>query len=204
VIWLRDFAAVAALIALITGALAIVLNDRRWMLLMLAGEYVALTWLSATIMPIQTAAVKLVAGMMVCAVLALSIVRVGHESDIAQREGLPSGIAFKVIAVLLVSFSAWGLAERGSEYIPGTVSRAATLGSMFLIGMGLLHIGISEDPFRIGIGLLTVLAGFEIIYAAVEPSLAILALMAAVNIGLSIIVSYLMVGTSTHRTEEVL
>jgi len=66
VIWLRDFAAIAAFIALITGALAIVLNDRRWMLLMLAGEYVALTWLSATILPLQTAAVKLVAGIALC------------------------------------------------------------------------------------------------------------------------------------------
>lgn len=203
-LWLRDFAAIAALIALITGALSIVLNDRRWMLLMLAGEYVALTWLAATILPIQTAAVKLVAGMMACAVLVLSIVRVGHESEIAEREGLPSGIAFKVIAVLLVSFSAWGLAERGWIYLPGAVSRAAALGSMLLMGLGLLHIGISEDPFRVGIGLLTVLAGFEIIYAWVEPSLAILALMAAVSIGISIIVSYLMVGAAAHRTEEFL
>jgi len=72
------------------------------------------------------------------------------------------------------------------------------------MGLGLLHIGISEDPFRVGLGLLTALAGFEIIYAAVEPSLAILALMAAVSIGISIIVSYLMVGASTHRTEEFL
>lgn len=204
VIWLREFAAVAAFIALISGALSIVLNDRRWMLLMLAGEYVALTWLSATILPIQTAAVKLVVGMMACAVLALSIVRVGHDSDIAEKEGLPSGIAFRVIAVLMVSASAWGLAERGWVYLPGTVSRAATLGSILLMGLGMLHIGISEEPFRVGIGLLTALAGFEIIYAAVEPSLAILALMAAVNFGVSIIVSYLMVGTAAHRKEEFL
>ena len=199
-IWLRDFAAIAAILALVAGALVIVLNDRRWMLLMLACVYVALTWLSAISLPIQVSAVKLVGGMMACAVLALSIMRVGHESEIVEREGLPSGIAFRVIAVLLVSASAWGLAERGWMLLPGSVSMSATLGAMLLLSLGLLHLGISEEPFRVGMGLLTALAGFEILYVAVEPSLAVLALMAAVHIGIAIIVSYLVVGAAVLRS----
>ncbi len=199
-IWLRDFAAIAAILALVAGALVIVLNDRRWMLLMLACVYVALTWLSAISLPIQVSAVKLVGGMMACAVLALSIMRVGHESEIVEREGLPSGIAFRVIAVLLVSASAWGLAERGWMLLPGSVSLSATSGAMLLLSLGLLHLGISEEPFRVGMGLLTALAGFEILYVAVEPSLAVLALMAAVHIGIAIIVSYLVVGAAVLRS----
>jgi hypothetical protein len=199
-IWLRDYAAIAAILALVAGALVIVLNDRRWMLLMLACVYVALTWLTAISLPIQVSAVKLVGGMMTCAVLALSIMRVGHESEIVEREGLPSGIAFRVIAVLLVSASAWGLAERGWMLLPGSVSLSATLGAMLLLSLGLLHLGISEEPFRVGMGLLTALAGFEILYVAVEPSLAVLALMAAVHIGIAILVSYLVVGAAVLRS----
>ena len=201
--WLRDFAAIAAMLALVTGALAIVLNDRRWMLLMLAGEYVALTWMSAIALPIQIAAAKLVAGLMACAVLALSIIRVGHESETEERESLPSGMVFRVIAVLLVSASAWGMSQRAWMLLPGGVGRAATLGSMLLLSLGLLHLGLSEEPFRVGIGLLTALAGFEIVYVAVEPSIAVLALMAAVHIGIAIIVSYLVVGGAIEKTEGI-
>jgi hypothetical protein len=68
------------------------------------------------------------------------------------------------------------------------------------MGMGLLHLGISEEPFRVGMALLTTLAGFEIIYAAVEPSLAVLALMGAMHIGIAIIVSYLVVGAELHES----
>jgi len=196
--WFRDFAAIAVVLALLTGCLAIILNDRRWMLIMLAGEYIALTWLAANAIPIEIALVKLVAGMMVCAILALSVMRVGNEREIREKEGLPSGVVFRVIAVLLIVATAWGLAARGWGSLPQSLTRAAILGAMLLMSLGLLHLGITEDPFRVGLGLLTTLAGFEILYAGVEPSLAILALMAAVHIGISIIVSYLVVEGSAQ------
>ena len=194
--WLGDYSTVAVILALITGALVIILNDRRWMLLMLIGVYVALTWMSAITLPIQIATAKLVAGLMACAVLALSIMRVGNEGETSEREGMPSGMVFRVIAVMLVSASAWGLSERGWMLLPDVISKAAVLGSMLLLGLGLLHLGISQEPFRVGMGLLTALAGFEIMYVAVEPSIAVLALLAAVHIGISIIVSYLVVGAA--------
>jgi hypothetical protein len=200
--WLQDFAAIAVVLALTTGALTIILNDRRWMLLALAGMYVALTWMAAIAIPLEIAIVKLVAGMMVCAILALSVVHAGPEAQGLIGGGLPSGMVFRVIAVLLVVATAWGLSERGWVSLPQSMNRAAILGSMVLLSLGLLHLGVSEDPFRVGLGLITALAGFEILYAAIEPSLAMLALLAAVHIGISIIVSYLVVEVSTRRVGE--
>ena len=42
-----------------------------------------------------------------------------------------------------------------------------------------------------GLGLLTLLTGFELIYAAVEPSLAVVALLAGVDFAVALAVSYL-------------
>ena len=61
-----------------------------------------------------------------------------------------------------------------------------------LIGMGLLHLGISAQPLRIILGLLTVLSGFEIIYAALESSLLVAALLAVVELGLSLTGAYIL------------
>jgi hypothetical protein len=59
--------------------------------------------------------------------------------------------------------------------------------------MGLLHLGISSQPFRVILGLLTILAGFEILYAAVESSTLVVALLSAVNLGLALTGAYFVV-----------
>ncbi|MFA9489706.1 MAG: hypothetical protein ACERK1_00570, partial [Anaerolineales bacterium] len=57
---------------------------------------------------------------------------------------------------------------------------------------GILILGLFDSAFRVGIGLLVMLAGFDIIYSSVEPSLAIVALLALVHLGIALVVSYLL------------
>jgi xanthosine utilization system XapX-like protein len=59
-------------------------------------------------------------------------------------------------------------------------------GSLLLVGMGLLQLGINAQPFRVILGLLTIMSGFEILYAAVESSTLVAALLSAVNLGLAL------------------
>jgi hypothetical protein len=66
----------------------------------------------------------------------------------------------------------------------------AAWGSLGLIGVGLIHLGITGQPFRVMLGLLTVLAGFEIVYAAVENSALVAALLSVINLGLAMAGAY--------------
>ena len=59
------------------------------------------------------------------------------------------------------------------------------------MGFGFLQFGFNERPFRVGIGLFSMLSGFEIAYAKIEPSLAVIALLAAIHIGIALVVGYL-------------
>ena len=61
---------------------------------------------------------------------------------------------------------------------------------LLLIGLGLLHLGITSDPFRVIMGLLTVMAGFEVLYAAVESSTLVTALLVVVDLGLALAGAY--------------
>jgi len=45
------------------------------------------------------------------------------------------------------------------------------------------------------------MAGFEVIYSAIEPSLAVMALLAAVHLGIAFVVSYLLANV-TDKTVE--
>jgi hypothetical protein len=67
------------------------------------------------------------------------------------------------------------------------------------MGLGLLQIGITEEPLRVGAGLLTLLSGFEIAYSSIEPSLAVVALLAAVHLGIALVVSYLLLVVRDER-----
>lgn len=78
---------------------------------------------------------------------------------------------------------------------------ALTAGSLLLIGMGLLHLGITAHVLRVTIGLMTVLSGFEIIYSAVEDSVLVAALLAVINLGLALVGSYLLIASSSKGAE---
>jgi hypothetical protein len=73
-------------------------------------------------------------------------------------------------------------------------------GALILIGMGLLHIGMSKLPFGILAGLLTIISGFEILYASIESSVLIAGLMAMINLGLALSGVYL-TAQQEERTE---
>ncbi len=80
---------------------------------------------------------------------------------------------------------------------------AVTSGSLLLIGMGLLHLGITSHILRVIIGLMTVLAGFEILYSAVEGSILVAALLAAINLGLALVGAFLLTAENTPEEIEV-
>jgi hypothetical protein len=75
-------------------------------------------------------------------------------------------------------------------------------GGLLLIGMGLLHLGITARVLRVAIGLLTVLSGFEIIYATVEGSVLVAGLLAVINLGLALVGSYLLIASNAQEAES--
>ncbi|MCC6985033.1 MAG: hypothetical protein IT309_01265, partial [Anaerolineales bacterium] len=54
----------------------------------------------------------------------------------------------------------------------------------------------TNDLLRVTLALLSILAGFEILYAAVESAILVTGLLAAVNLGLGVVGSYLMTAGS--------
>jgi hypothetical protein len=75
--------------------------------------------------------------------------------------------------------------------IPG-IGLPVISGSLILMGLGLLHLGMTAQPFRVILGLLTVLSGFEALYAALESSVLVAAMLSVVNLGLALVGTYLL------------
>jgi hypothetical protein len=64
-----------------------------------------------------------------------------------------------------------------------------------------LQLGITSQILRITLGLMTVLAGFELLYATVEGSALVAGLLAVINLGLALVGCYLMIASNSNEAE---
>lgn len=168
-------------------------RDWRVSLGLLGIQYLGVFWLSSQHWPFSMAAVKLVSGWMCIVVLGTTRLNLGEIPTLADafwtQGRLFRGFAAGVIALMVVA-----MAPRLEIAIPG-LGLPVAYGGLFLMGLGILHLGIISQPLRVVLGLLTVLAGFEIIYAALESSILVAAMLAVVDLGLALVGAYLLVAS---------
>src|SRR5512142_2540432 len=180
---------IAVLLVAATSAGLLLYRAWRWNLGLLTAQYVGITVLVAQHWPLGMATVKLVTGWMTTAALAMTLTALSAEEH--QPEGLwPQGRIFRLFLVGMIVVLTAGVTPRVQEAVSG-IGAPVVAGSILLIGIGLLQLGTSSEVLRVIIALLTVLGGFEVLYAALESSILVAALLAAVNLGLGLVGAYL-------------
>jgi len=179
---------------ILTASALLVIRDWRWTIGIFALQYVGVMVLVQLNWPLGMALVKLVVGWMAGA--ALGLTQVGPAGAGHEESSWPSTRLFRILSAGLIILVVFFLSPKVAFWLPG-VALSQVYGGFGLIGLGLLQIGMTARPLRVVIGLLTILAGFEILYAAVELSVLVAGLLAAVNLMLALVGSYLL-NTSTE------
>ena len=180
---------IAVMILLATSAGLILNSDWRWDLGLLAAQYLGVFILVAQHWPIGMAAVKLVTGWMATAAIGMTLNALTSHEEIIE-EFWPRGHAFRLFMVGMIVVLSIAATPRVENTIPG-IGFPVVAGGILLIGNGLLHLGTRSEITRVIYSLLTILAGFEIIYAGVESSILVAALLAVINLGLGLVGAYL-------------
>lgn len=178
-------------------------QDWRWSLAFLALEYLSVFWLTQIHWTLSMAAVKLVTGWMAATVLGMT--RAAHDPKLASApdQSWLSGRFFRILSATLVFLVAVSATPNVVKFLPG-IGTPEVAGSLILMAMGLLMLGLTTQPLRVIIGLLTFIAGFEILYAAVENATLVVALLAIVNLGLALVGAYLLIaGTEENEMKGV-
>ena len=162
----------------------------RWLAGALAAQYIGVFILTAFSWPLVVALVKLVAGWM--AVLVLWVTIANTPGSWPEEQPQAANQVFRILAAgnaLLVMIA---VGQGVANWIP-QVDTAIISGALIVMGLGLLHLGLTVQPLRVIISLLTILSGFEILYAALENSLLVAGLLAALNLGIALIGAYIAV-----------
>ena len=138
--------------------------------------------------PLALAAVKWISGWMACAILAFTESSLPSKDEFLSNSSM--GIPFKMLAVSLVSIIVLAIAPQLSDWIPN-ISMNQSIAALLLIGIGLMGVSLNSRILPIIVGLLSIFAGFEIIYSAVEVSTLLAALLAVINLGIAMVGAYL-------------
>jgi hypothetical protein len=192
------FAWIAVGAIVITSAGLLITRDWRWSISLLAVQYLAMFMLVLQHWPLGMASVKVVAGWMSAAILGMTRSGLSTNESTEEDSG-PRGRPFRLFAAGIVVLIV-AVVTPGVDTIMADAGFPVTAASLVLIGMGLLHLGITARILRVTIGLMTVLSGFEILYSAVEGSVLVAALLAVINLGLALAGSYLLIASTTEET----
>ena len=188
----------AVFLIFITASFLLISWDWRLSITFISIQYVGVFFLVAVSWPIEIAVVKVISGWMAGAVLGLAMTNVPQD-EWKESPLIASNVIFRILAASMAGLFAITAGASIVRLFP-EVSTSQAYAGIIMIALGLLHLGLTTKPFRVILGLLTVLGGFEILYAAVESSILITGLLATVTLGLAAVGAYLLTAPTLEET----
>lgn len=183
----------------ITAMVILIFRDWRINTTALAVQYLAVFYLVTLSWPVGMAVVKLIVGWMATAAIALTCLRLTNDTDSTEPA---ASLFFRGLSGLLVILVIFVLSPTLQETMFPRLELVIVQGGLMLLGMALMQLGTNSDPYLTIISLLSFLAGFEVIHAALELSTLLTGLLAIVNLGLALVGVYFIVTASENKTIE--
>lgn len=205
-----------ALIALVAATCALVaVRDWRLSVFALIVHYMVAGLLLTRVIRADIAMLKMLVGMMVCMTLYVTARRVsesqpapatpnGEDSPYEEiphsRLRLESGWLFRLLIALLGLAVASTIAAR---LVLPSAPREIILACSILFTQGLLALSVTDDPLKAGLGILTVIIGFDLFYSTIEQSLIVVGLLGLVNFSIALAIAYLTTLQASASSPEV-
>lgn len=130
-------------------------------------------------------------------------VSINLDTSFPTTFGLPgkSNLGGRIVGLLtamLVWLTVYTITPRTMIIFP-QLGQVQAWAGLLLVGMGLIQLGFSNQAFRVILGLLTILSGFEIFYASIEDSALVAGLLAGISLGLALIGAYLLLAPTMQE-----
>ena len=190
-----------AFILIVIAAMSILIfRDWRINAAALAIQYLAAFILVTRVWPVGMAVIKLIVGWMATTALTLTYF---YQKKPPSSEDSTASLFFRGFAGLLVILAIFVVAPIFQENIFPHVNLTVIQGGLMLMGMALMQMGTTSDPYLTVLSLLTFLSGFEVIHAGLELSTLLTGLLAIVNLGLALIGVYLITNTMDENRKMI-
>jgi hypothetical protein len=196
---------------LFTAVIVFLASDWRLSLTGLLVQYLLVGIAVSRFVQLEVALVKTLVGVLVVSILYLGGRQIPDIQDrqqpgtiVARFRGMhlawgggPLGLPVRVLVVLLVVLAVVRFFGEYHSLLPALTPESLAfppdlaLVSFWMGLMGLVGLVLSGDPLRVAPALLTFMAAFELIYAGLEPSLAVVGFLGALLLLVALAFSYL-------------
>ncbi len=160
----------------------LILPKFRWVIFALGIQYLAAFFLTFQTLSLGLALIKLLVGWMITALFASISTTVERRWN---TEKALSGMILRITVMVGLWIILYLATPTIKTWLPAPIN--SLIGGVFLISGGIIEFGLSNQVMRVCIGLLTLMSGFEVIYAVLEPSVMVSGLLALVNIGIGLV-----------------
>jgi hypothetical protein len=220
-----SMAGVPAMVALVLTSVTIFLtSDWRLSLTGLLVQYVLVGIALTRFIQVEVAVVKILVGVLVVPILYLSARQIQEVKDtqgtkesrgrfLGMQVGWgagPLGLPLRLLALMLVALAVIRFFDEYRMLLPvlpgenSTIPTDIAFVAFWLGGIGLIGLVLSGKPLRVAPAIFTLLAAFDLIYAGLEPGLAIVGLLGALTLLSALAFSYLITidGLSSGLTRQ--
>ena len=177
----------AFIVIVITGMVILIFRDWRINASALGLQYLAGFVLVNLSWPIGMAVIKLIVGWMASSALALTCMR---QLKLKAEPEAANSMIFRGILGLLTIIVIFIISSVIQQNIFPEVDLLILQSGLTLIGLSLMQLGSNAEPYLTIISLLSFMAGFEMIHAALEISTLLTGLLVVVNLGLALVGVY--------------
>ncbi|MDF1520007.1 MAG: hypothetical protein RQ728_05745 [Brevefilum sp.] len=184
---MASLSTLAFLMIVITAMVILIFRDWRINTAALTLQYLAVFYLVTLSWPIGLAIVKLIVGWMATAAIGLTCLRQMDDSPPTEST---SSLFFRALAGLMIILVMFVISSTLQDTVFPNVDLVIIRSGLMLVGMALMQLGTNASPYLIIMSLLSFMAGFELIHAALERSTLLTGLMASVNLGLALVGVY--------------
>lgn len=186
----------AFLLIVITAMVILIFRDWRINTAALALQYLGVFYLVTLSWPIGLAIVKLIVGWMATATIGLTCLRQMDDNPPTEST---SSLFFRALAGLMIILVMFVISSTLQETVFPNVDLVIIRSGLMIVGMALMQLGTNASPYLTIMSLLSFMAGFEVIHAALERSTLLIGLMASVNLGLALVGVYFIMKTNERN-----
>jgi len=197
----ESFKLLAVLIISIASLVTLLVSDWRVTISSLAVQFAGVFLLIALEWPFALAITPLIAGWLSGAILGMAAVSIPRKTLAAGKTPAIQKLnpLYNFLVAVLIYLLVFSLAPQIQKWLP-FLSIEQSLAALTLIGLGMLRLALDASPLSTAAALLSVVAGFEIIYATLTTAQFAVEALAVIILFIAMAGAYLLLSPSMEET----
>jgi hypothetical protein len=197
----ESFKLLAVLIISIASLVTLLVSDWRVTISSLAVQFAGVFLLIALEWPFALAITPLIAGWLSGAILGMAVVSIPRKTLAAGKTPAIQKLnpLYNFLVAVLIYLLVFSLAPQIQKWLP-FLSIEQSLAALTLIGLGMLRLALDASPLSTAAALLSVVAGFEIIYATLTTAQFAVEALAVIILFIAMAGAYLLLSPSMEET----